>query len=273
MEAAAHRLASPPTFPGPPFVVHLLTGRRFWHQTAFCLHTLATHSRRTLHPVIHDDGSMTPEVFAPLARLFPAARLVSMREIEARLDQHLPATRFPGLRERRRSFVLLRKLTDVHAGLTGWRLFIDSDLLFFHAPELLLSWHDHPDRPLRATDVENAYGYPLAMLNELAGQPVDERVNTGLLGLRSDEIDWDRMEFWCRSLIERAGPHYYQEQALVALLLAGRDAHVAPLSDYVTFPRLPEALECRAVMHHYVAESKRWYFQRNWRRATGSAVG
>ncbi len=120
--------------------------------------------------------------------------------------------------------------------------------------------------PLRATDVQNSYGYPLSVLNALAGQPVPERVNTGLLGLQSEMIDWERMEHWCRTLIEQHGPHYYQEQALVALLLAGRPHIAAPPADYVILPEPPEALDCRAVMHHYVAHSKRWYFQQNWRR-------
>ncbi|MDB6165383.1 MAG: glycosyl transferase family 2, partial [Lacunisphaera sp.] len=65
----------------------------------------------------------------------------------------------------------------------------------------------------------------------------------------------------------REGTSYYLEQALIAMLVAGRDCAVAPAADYVTLPQPPEALECRAVMHHYVAESKRWYFQRNWRQA------
>jgi len=217
--------------------------------------------------VVIDDGSLTPDCYAPIARLFPRARCIGEREVLGRLETSLSASRFPSLRERRKTFPLLRKLTDVHAGGHGWKLFVDSDILFFHRPNLLLDWVDHPGNPLCATDVEYAYGYPIELLNELAGRPVQERLNTGLLGLRSDDIDWDRMEHWCRTLIDRAGTHYYQEQALVALYLAGRTHARAPLEDYVTFPRSPEAAACRAVMHHYVATSKRLYFQRNWRRA------
>jgi hypothetical protein len=43
---------------------------------------------------------------------------------------------------------------------------------------------------------------------------------------------------------------------------------VAPAADYVTLPPPAEARRCSAVMHHYVAGSKRWYFQHNWRRFT-----
>lgn len=272
MEAAALQLPVLPVRGGIPLELHMLTGRRFWYQTAFCLWTFARASGRDLAPVVLDDGSLTPDIFQPIARLFPKARLVSESEIIRRLDTHLPADGFPALRQRRQVFPLLRKLTDVHAGLSGWRLFLDSDMLFFKRPALLLDWLANPTQCLRATDVENAYGYPLELLHELAGRPVDELVNTGLLGLRSDGMDWERMEYWCRTLIERAGTHYYQEQALVALHLAGRASVAAPICDYVTFPKPPEARDCRAVMHHYVADSKRWYFQRNWRRSLASAA-
>ena len=61
--------------------------------------------------------------------------------------------------------------------------------------------------------------------------------------------------------------YVYLEQALVAMLVAGQRCAVAPGDDYLTCPQPPEATACGAVMHHYVAESKRWYFQRNWRTA------
>ncbi|HEX3728836.1 MAG TPA: glycosyl transferase family 2 [Opitutaceae bacterium] len=272
MERAASGLPPPGTFPpGPPLTVHVLTGRRFWYQAVFCLWTLSRSARAEVAPVVVDDGSLTPTNFAALARLFPAARWVRPEEIRQRLDEALPAARFPTLRERRLAFPLLRKLTDVHAGLRGPRLLLDSDMLFFRRPGLLLDWLAAPDRPLRATDLTNAYGYPLELLGELAGRPVPEKVNTGITGFWSEELDWDRMEFWCRTLIERAGTHYFQEQALVALQLAGRDCLVAPITDYVTGPEPPEALECRAILHHYVAETKRWYFQHNWRRVLADA--
>lgn len=269
MEAAAAQLPLLPSFSNTaPVTLHVLTGRRFWYQTAFCLWSFARTAQRPVTPVILDDGTLTAEFSGPLLRLFPAARIETVSKIQARLDVHLPASRFPSLRARREVFPLLRKLLDPHAGLTGWRLLVDSDLLFFHRPAVVLDWHDRPTIPLRGEDIANAYGYPLELLAELAGRPVPERVNTGLLGLRSEDIDWERMEFWCRTLIERGGPQYYQEQALVALLLAGRECVVPPLSDYVLLPQPPEALACRAVMHHYVAQSKRWYFQHGWRHAS-----
>lgn len=271
MEAAAALLPACPAGAGAPLTPVFLTGRRYWYQTAFCLRSLALASGRPLAPRVLDDGSLTPEQVAVLRRICPALTVEGGAEIEARLDEFLPVARFPALRARRREFPLLRKLTDPHAGRAGWRLLLDSDLLFFRRPDALLAWWNAPAAPLRAEDLDNAYGYPLALLDELAGRAVPRRVNTGLLGLRSEEIDWERLEHWCRELLARGGPQYYQEQALAALHLAGRDCVVPAPDDYVLLPRPPEALACRAVMHHYVAESKRWYFQHNWRRFAASA--
>lgn len=272
MEQAAWSLPALPPASGARLELHLLTGRRFWYQTAFCLWSLARNCGRPLAPVIHDDGSLGEPEKAALARLFPALRIVPPAEALARLETHLPASRFPTLRERWAAYPHIRKLTGPHLGSQGWKLVLDSDLLFFHRPDFLVAWLDRPDRPLHAVDCEESYGYPTATMGELAGHPIAALVNVGLTGLSSDEIDWDRLEFWTRSLLARHGTSYYLEQALVAMLVAGRPCAIVPAVDYVTRPLPPEALECRAVMHHYVAQSKRWYFRHCWRVAFGAAA-
>ncbi|MBA3848430.1 MAG: glycosyl transferase [Opitutus sp.] len=270
MEAATHRLPALHGLAGPPVTMHLLTGRRFWYQTAFCLWTFSKCSRRRVAPVIHDDGTLGDLHRGTLRRLFPESTFVSIIEAKERLDRHLPATKFPVLRERWVNYPNLRKLTDPHLGSTGWQLVVDSDLLFFREPEFLVSWCDAPDRPLHAVDCATAYGYPVPLMAELAGAPVADLVNVGLTGLRSETLDWEKLEAWTAALLARHGTHYFLEQALVAMLVAGRECAVAPAADYVTGPREPEASACRSVMHHYVADSKRWYFRANWRRSLDS---
>jgi hypothetical protein len=248
-----------------PVKVQVLTGRRFWYQTAFCLYSFAVASGREVRAVIHDDGSLDQRHADVLLRLFPGSRVETRDIIMARLDELLPAAKFPTLRARRLELPLIKKITDIHLGRMGWRVFFDADLLFFRRPDALLEWWDNPRVPLTSVDVAYAYGYSMELLNELAGRPVYDFINTGLLGLKSDSIDWDRMEYWCRTLIERAGTDYYQEQALVALQLAGLDRAVLPRQDYLVHPRGEEALACRAVLHHYVDLSKKDYFRNNWR--------
>jgi hypothetical protein len=265
MVAAAKLL--PPLPPPPPDApeVCFLTGRRFWYQTAFCFWSLCRHAGRPLRAAFYDDGTFDDPLRTECVRLFPGARLHDAREIAASLDQHLPVARFPTLRARRLVYPNLRKLTDVHAGGRGWRLVLDSDMLFFRRPDLLLAWLDAPARPLHMTDVQDAYGYSRTLMESIAGRPIPIRLNVGLCGLRSDELDWDRLETWCRRLQDAEGTSYYQEQALTAMLLAGRECVVAPPEDYVLMPDEDEARGPHAVMHHYVDLSKRGYFRHAWR--------
>jgi len=265
MIEASRRLAPVDTpAPGSPEVC-FLTGRRFWYQTAFCLWSLLRHVGGNFTPVFIDDGTLDASLRAECLRLFPGARVPSRDEIAARLETALPAARFPALRDRRLAYLHLRKLTDAHSGLSGWRLVLDSDMLFFRRPAALLDWCAAPDRPVHMLDVQDAYGYPAATLETLAGRPLPEKVNVGVCGLRSDDIDWEKLEWWCARLLALHGTSYYLEQALVALLLAGRETTRLPADDYLLMPGERECRSPTAVLHHYVAESKRGYFRHAWR--------
>lgn len=265
MEAAAAGLPRMPAFPGGPIELHLLTGSRFWYQSAYCLYSFGTHANRSIRPHFYDDGSLTESQCAHLTRLFPHAVIVKKEATIAVLDRDLPRSRFPTLRERWDHYPNIRKLIDPHLGKEGFKLVIDSDLLFFRRPELLVRWCDAPTQPLHAVDAQRSYGYSDGLMQRLARGPLGDKINVGLCGLRSDSIDWNWLEDASRRLIEAEGTHYYYEQALIALWLAGEACAIAPENEYITLPRGAELLRRQAVMHHYVAESKRWYFQQNWR--------
>jgi len=268
MEAAAYKLPLPPVAEGSPVTLHFLTGKKYWYQTAFCLLSFAKASQRPIHPILFDDGSLNTEYIEPIRRLFPSLRVVSANESLTRLDKLLPENRYPSLRDRRLAYPHLKKLLDIHVGQKGYRLQLDSDLLFFRRPDWILEWYDNPKCPLRTKDLDkDYYGYPNSVLLELSGgRPIPKGINAGVVGINSEDVDWDKMEYWCRELLKRVGPSYYQEQALLALLLSGREQLTPPPEDYIQLPWTPEALECKAVMHHYVSTSRRWYFQHNWRR-------
>jgi hypothetical protein len=161
----------------------------------------------------------------------------------------------------------LRKLTDVHAGKTGVRIGLDSDMLFFRPPEELVSWALNPSGVCHLLDVAEAYGYARAVLGKFTRSSLPVRVNVGICGLKSEAIDFDQLEHWCASLLEECGSSYYLEQALTALLVAQIGGVSLPPEDYVVLPGRSEARRPRATLHHYVAESKAWYFRYSWRIA------
>ena len=267
MEIAAEHMPSLPDYqPGPPMVLHIMTGRKFWYQTVFCLHSLARAAQATIFAELYDDGSIDAECERRLRRLGNRIKIHRRADLVARLNDLLPESRFPTLRERWINYPNLRKLIDTHLGKHDWKMAIDSDLLFFRRPDLLIAWFSHPGGPLHAVDCEESYGYSRPLMERLAGVPIPAKINVGLAALRSETINWEELEAWCAELIAREKTNYYLEQAVVAMLMA-RHSHrvVLPETDYITFPTAAEVEHPQGVMHHYVANSKRWYYRTGWR--------
>jgi hypothetical protein len=272
MESAALDLSPLPEPAEEAPEIFYLTGRRFVYQTVFCAVSLGRQAGRSFRFVAIDDGTLTDDDDALLRRILPGIRIVGSCEVEATLDTWLPATRYPELRRRRLIYPHLRKITDVHGGGGGWKLVLDSDMLFHGRPNFILDWLDAPDRPCHMLDVAYAYGYSPSLLRELAGSDLPIRLNVGMCGLHSDGIDWDKLEYWCRELVAREGTHYAMEQAIVAMLTAGKPRAVAAAELYVVSPSRSEAEQPKAVLHHYTAESKAWYFRFAWRHVAAKFV-
>jgi hypothetical protein len=265
MEKAAPRLAPLSRQAEDVPLVYFLTGERFWYQTLFCAYSLAKQARDRVGFAIVDDGTLSSENAETLSRVLVGCKIIFREQIEEQLEQHLPKQQFPTLRARRLEYPHIKKLTDVHVGSKGWKLVLDSDMLFHRQPVFLEQWLQCPKVPLHMRDIANSYGYSDAIMRSLAGAEIPERLNVGVCGLQSDSIDWPKLEHWCRELTSREGSHYLQEQALVAMLVAGKPRSEAPASDAIVAPSRMESTFPSAALHHYVAESKAWYFRFAWR--------
>jgi len=267
MEVAAEHMPTLPDFnPGAPMVYHIMTGRRFWYQTVFCLHSLARAAQANVFAELYDDGSIDAECERRLRRLGQRIKIHKRPELVARLNDLLPEAKFPTLRERWVNYPNIRKLIDTHLGKQDWKMSIDSDLLFFRRPDLLVSWFSRPSGPLHAIDCQESYGYSRPLMEKLAGVPIPPLINVGLAAMRSEQINWEELEAWSAELIAKERTNYYLEQALVAMLMARHTARVVlPAADYITLPSAAEVQHPQAVMHHYVANSKRWYYRTGWR--------
>ena len=248
-----------------PLEIYFLSGKKFWYQTCFCAYSMAQYTNIPLRPVIYDDGSLEIKYQNEIKRIFPDAKIILKPEIDRHLDECLPQGKFPYLRQRRLNYPNMRKLTDIHAGSSGWKLVLDSDMLFFQTSDFLLDWLKSPQQPCHMVDVCTSYGYIETLMVSLAQAAIPEQINVGICGLKSEDIDWEQLEHWCKTMIEQQGTHYYQEQALVAMLMAGKSCAVAPTADYIVMPNRQEVIQPQAVLHHYVADSKPWYFRYAWK--------
>ncbi len=248
-----------------PLDIYFLTGKKYWYQTCFCAYSMIQQAQTNLRPVIYDDGTLAQTYQDEILRIFPNAKIVLLEQIEARLDDALPKSKFPYLRERRLEQPLLRKLTDFHAGSTGWKLFLDSDMLFFHRPKFLLDWLRNPQHPCYMVDIANYYGYSDELMVSLTNAPIPDLVNIGILGLKSEDIEWEKLEFWLKTLLEKEGTHYNVTQGMSAMLLAGKTCDIAPDQEYILMPNYQETINPKGVLHHYVADSKPSYFRYGWK--------
>lgn len=246
--------------------VYFLTGKKYWHQTAFCLYSLQKNSPVDIKAIIVDDGSFDEELRLQVMDQFPTATVVLKKTIDLLLDAKLPKKEFPVLRERRLSYPHLRKLTDIHV-LPGedWKLVLDSDMLFFKTPEKILSWLNNPQFLLFMEDTEESYGYPVPVLKQLSGTEIfPTNLNVGVAGMPSSKIDWHKLEYDTKYLIENFGTSYLQEQALTAIIAARDSYQLLQKEAYKVLPKIDTDV-IPEVLHHYVADAKYDYFVKGWK--------
>ena len=263
--AAAALPPLPPPPGGAPYAAHFLTNGTFFSLSSFAAYSLQYHTGGRVSPVFHSDGRLDAEAIARFRAVFPAARFVANEEQRDLLATHLPEDRFPALNRAWREFVLIRKLVSVHLGRRGWNLFIDSDTLFWRRPDFVLDWFAHPARAFCMEDMATVYGYDESVLARLAGAPIPARVNSGLVGIQSESIDWDFLERGVRELIAVSGINHFMEQGLTAVLLARQPFDYAPPADYFIPTRVSQCTGREGVFHHYAGPARNWLYRRAWR--------
>jgi hypothetical protein len=252
--------------------VWFMSGLDHWGMTALCAYSLFSNTRANLIPIIIDDGKLDETSRGELVRILPQAQFVDRETSENQVQRSLPERHFPTLHAMRRELPLMRKLLDLHAGQSGWRLFLDSDMLFFREPRWMLNWLCRPDRPVYMWDHENSYGYSPALLDKIFGQTMPHFVNTGFCGMQSESIDWDRLEYWARLLHAAEGTNHFSEQCLTAMMMTLNGGSAAP-REYLIYPSEAESRKPTAVMHHYVAESRTWYHIHGWPQLIANPTG
>jgi len=249
--------------------VHFLSGKNFWYQTCFCVYSLIKYSPINVRPVIYDDGTLRNNHIQLFKKVFPSAVIILQNEINLRLDKFLPESKFPLLRRRRIYYPNLRKLLDMRVGNIGWQLVFDSDIIFFREPKMLINWLKSPQKPCHLVDLDNFYGYTEELMESIVKRKIPQRVNVGIIGINNDNIDWEELEFWYKTMLEKEGEEYALEQALTAMLISDSESFILSNEDYILNPSIKEAKEPKKIMHHYVADSKLGYFRYAWRHVIG----
>ncbi|MCS7063710.1 MAG: hypothetical protein NZM04_06670 [Methylacidiphilales bacterium] len=246
--------------------IHFLTGKKYWYQTLFCIFSLQNHITRPIKPIIYDDGTFDHNLLQLFNDVLPLVVFKAYSELFSDFESNLPPNRYPTLHLCWHHYPHIRKLICPHLGSQGWKLMIDSDILFYRKPSLLIEQIDNPKVCLFGMDSSNYYGYPISTLEKIAQNSIPNQINVGICGINSSDLDWDFIEYAIKQLYATHGHSYYLEQALIAIHAARYPYRLAPANEYVTNPSLPEAINCTAICHHYTSESKIYYFKYNWKK-------
>lgn len=255
-----------------------LTGPRFIHQTLFCAHSFARFTADLPAFEFLSDGQLAENEEAALKHVFPSAVVRRSAELDERVLAALPPDKFPTLHATRRTFVLLRKLTDAMAGQEGFRVFFDSDMLFWSRPDELLSRIAAADPLYMADTVEDGYPASRAEIGRALGVSVAAGVNSGLVALDASRIDWDLMERACAFVRSTPGNQRLLEQALWAVALGAQQARPLAASAYRVMIDPTHWQQARAehpgpILMHYAWYSRLPYLAGEWRRYLNTLGG
>lgn len=248
--------------------LYFLTGKKYIDQTLYCIISLERQLIDTFKYVMVDDGTFDNDLIDFVKSKIPAIEIITKDEIDKNIAQYLPINKYPILNKKRQEYPHIKKLTDIHTlnNCEGYKIVLDSDMLFYHEPIELKQWLAHPDKAIHMVDCEEAYGYDHLLMEKLCGSSIPKLVNVGIFGIESSKIIWDNLESWTQELEQEAGASYYLEQALSAMLIAGKPALVLDKEKYKVNPSENEIDECKATLHHYVDLSKKGYYTKAWKK-------
>jgi hypothetical protein len=240
--------------------VYVLTGSDDWLPACWMLASWFHFTGRNWRVFLHDDGQLPPEVRPALVKMFPGIRAVAAGEASRPVLDALAGHQ--ACREYRLAHPMARKIFDIPILTRSARFIIlDSDLLFFRKPEVILRWcADGAGQCWFNKDANNSSPVSRSQLREKLGLDVWHGVNAGLCLVDRATIDLDLCE---RALRETnlAQKHISQVEATLFAICAsavGRGG-LLPRAYEVTKERLtsPDAVSRRyagAVRQRFYAE-------------------
>jgi hypothetical protein len=264
MMAAALKLPAVKSYPdGLP--VYFLTGKKYLYQTLFCIQSLTKVTQQHFNFNLVDDGSFDDNIIRQIKMLLPGCEIIIREIIDQNLKKNLPEDIYPHIYKKRAVYPHLKKLTDIHT-IPGndWKLVLDSDMLFWNEPTEIINWLKQPQLPIHMLDCVESYGYSRTRLQQLCNSKIPDKLNVGIIGLRSSDINWQDIDSWIHQLEENESASYYLEQALTAMLIGDANAIVLDQQKYIVNPN--SLADEKEVLHHYVDLSKKMYFTQAWEK-------
>ncbi|MGN8059077.1 hypothetical protein ACTJKN_22510 [Pedobacter sp. 22163] len=265
MEKSSHKISKVVSYDdGHP--IYFLTGNKYYYQTIYCIRSLITVSSEKFKFILVDDGSFDSAMIKEIEHQIHNVIIIDQELISKNIEVKLPKSQYPLLHKKREEYPHIKKLTDIHTLDGDWKIVLDSDMLFWDSPSELIDWIKAPGCNIYMRDCVQSYGYSTRLMEKLCGNRVPELVNVGIIGLNSNDIDWEDLEVWCKNLEENEGTSYYLEQAITAMLLSRNPGVALSPQTYIVNPTAKQVEKANGILHHYVDLSKVHYFNLAWKK-------
>jgi hypothetical protein len=225
--------------------VRVLTWRRDWVNLIWALKSFY-HFAGVDYPLFIHDGGLLHGQAERLMRHFPSAYFIGTDEADKRVEPLLTDRGLSRCLEYRRRNVSVRKLFDFYLlSRAESVVMIDSDIVFFRRPELLLM---PPDRlGNNRYNKDSAYWYSLSLdeLESSFGVRPPPLINSGLAVVRRTSIDFNAVERWLAHP-KLFADTWVTEQTLHALCSTVHGVELLP-DDYCvsTQPGLTAEMVCK----------------------------
>jgi len=176
-----------------PVEVRVLTWRRDWVNMVWALKSFY-HFAQVDYPLHIHDGGLLPWQCEELLKHFPNARIITRAEADQRYPKELTQRGWHRSAEYRQKNVSTRKLFDyVLDSQAESFVTIDSDIVFFQRPDLLL-----PNGPVTTNryNRDDGYWYSLSLdeLEKAFGIRPPDGINSGLAIIHRESLDLAKVE-------------------------------------------------------------------------------
>ena len=253
-----HRIRglAPLRYPTAAFSVHMVTCHRDLDMALWALRSFTYFAEVSPPIFVHDDGSLTEQDKAALRNGLARCTVIDRADADQAVDRWLAA--YPHSRQMRKapSFYCALKLFDPWVYTTNdVVVLIDSDVLFFGAPDELLACAAAGTACFNS-DYQNAYALGPADLERHFGMTLLDRVNAGLLVLGRRDYDLDLIERYFASVPLQIPNLNKHEQTVYAALLSRAGAR--RLSE--AYQISSQTITAATVSHHFVDDGARSKF-------------
>ncbi|TWR25192.1 hypothetical protein FPZ43_17115 [Mucilaginibacter pallidiroseus] len=245
-----------------------LTGKNYWHQTLLCVQSLHKQLSVKFNVAVYSDGSLSEAHVNVMRRAIPDASFILQTDVDERLTHTLPYEQYPTLNYLRNWHPFFKRMIDIHCA-PGWKIHMDSDMIFFHNPVELRDAFENKKAIYMADLLTDSYFVDeLQTLLYKYNIQCAPNVNGGIIAYNSDLVDYEDLEQKAKLLIDdykNTGPARI-EQTLMSYLLFKQEATALDPDRYkVLFDLKPHFQEYQ-VCRHYIFKAKLSYFTREWKK-------